>query len=90
MQVYSAVSGVLTGHYFGVDALGGISAATASFFQVLILTMLLGLVRGFAVPMRNAYGADDFARIHRLLWPGLLLGLLLSGISSAILLPFGD
>ena len=88
MQLYSAVNGILTGHYLGVDALGGISAATI--IRGLITSLLLGLMRGFTVPMSTAFGAGDYARMRRLLWPGLMLGLALSGAVSAALLPFGD
>ncbi len=88
MQVYSASNGILTGRYLGVDALGGISAA--SIFFGLIMSMLLSLMRGFTVPMSTAFGAGDFSRMRRLMWPGILLGLLLAAAFSAVFLPFGD
>ena len=70
MQVYSAVNGILTGHYLGVDALGGISAA--GIITSLINGALYNLMRGFTIPMSRAYGAGDFPRVRQLLWPGLL------------------
>ena len=88
MQLYSAINGVITGHYLGVDALGGIGAATI--IRSFICAVLLGLMRGFTVPMSNAFGAGDYARMRRLLWPGTLMGLLLAAVITGLLLPFGN
>lgn len=88
MQLYNAINSIITGQYLGVDALGGIGAATI--IRSFILAFLLGLARGFTIPMSMAYGAGDFTRMRRLLWPGLAIGLALAALVMAALLPFGD
>lgn len=88
MQIYSAISTLITGHYLGVDAIGGISSAGQ--ISGTVQGFLVALMCGFAIPMTKAFGADDRERIRRYLWWGLILGVSLSLVSVLILLPLRD
>lgn len=88
MQVYSAVNGVITGHFLGVDALGGISSAGQ--INGVISGFITGLMCGFAIPVSKAYGAGDWMRVRRLLWWSILIGAGLSLAAALLVMPFGD
>lgn len=88
MQIYSAVNGAITGHFLGVDALGGISSAGQ--IHGVICGFINGLTCGFAIPVSKAYGAGDWERVRRLLWWSILIGIGLSLTAALLVIPFGD
>lgn len=62
-QLYTVVDAQIVGSYIGVNALAAIG--TADWFNWLFLGLVQGLAQGFAIPMAQAFGAKDHARLRR-------------------------
>lgn len=62
-QLYTVVDAQIVGSYIGVSALAAIG--TADWFNWLFLGLVQGLAQGFAIPMAQAFGAKDHARLRR-------------------------
>ena len=62
-QLYTVVDAHIVGSVVGVSALAAVGAA--DWFNWLFLGIVQGLAQGFAIPMAQAFGAKDHARLRR-------------------------
>ena len=61
-QLYSMVDTIIVGKYVGTQALAGVGSTGAiNFF---ILGFAMGMTSGFAVPIAQAFGANDPKRVR--------------------------
>ncbi|MDE6357855.1 MAG: MATE family efflux transporter [Eubacteriales bacterium] len=61
-QFYSMVDTIIVGRYVGIAALGGIGLTGSINF--LILGFAMGLTSGFAIPIAQSFGANDYKRMR--------------------------
>lgn len=61
-QFYSMVDSIIVGRYVGIAALGGIGLTGSINF--LILGFAMGLTSGFAIPIAQSFGANDYKRMR--------------------------
>jgi len=78
-QVYSMADSMIVGRFVGVDAFAGITATGSLNF--LIIGFLLGMCSGLTIPVAQAFGAGDHAKMRRYFANAIWLG---SGISIAM------
>lgn len=62
-QLYTVVDAQIVGRVEGVSALAALGAS--DWFNWLYLGIVQGLAQGFAIPMAQAFGARDHARLRR-------------------------
>ncbi len=87
-QLYAMVDAIIVGQFVGVDALAGVGSTGAiNFF---IIGFALGLTGGFAVPIAQHFGANNYDSMRHYVAMSILLtvggGLLLT-IASVLGLP---
>lgn len=63
IQAYSLVDAAIVGQTIGLNALAGVGASSSVLF--LILGFCTGLTGGFGIPVAQAFGAHDYARMRR-------------------------
>ena len=72
-QIYTVVDAQIVGRVEGVSALAALGAS--DWFYWLWLGIIQGLAQGFAIPMAQAFGAEDYARLRRCVGNAVLLAL---------------
>ena len=75
-QLYTVVDAQIVGRVEGVQALAALGAS--DWFYWLWLGVIQGLTQGFAIPMAQAFGAEDYPRLRRCVGNALLLAAVLS------------
>ena len=75
-QLYSFADTVIVGRFLGVDALAAVGSTYSLHF--LTLGFVQGACVGFGIPLAQSFGAKNQEDIHRYLWNGTWLCLLLS------------
>lgn len=75
-QFYSMVDTIIVGRYVGIDALGGIGLTGSINF--LILGFSMGLTNGFAIPIAQSFGANDYKRMRHYVMMSVYLCILWS------------
>lgn len=75
-QFYSMVDTIIVGRYVGIDALGGIGLTGSINF--LILGFAMGLTNGFAIPIAQSFGANDYKRMRHYVMMSVYLCILWS------------
>lgn len=80
-QVYIMVDTAIVGRFAGVQAFAGIVATGA--LNSLILGFLLGLCHGFAIPVAQAFGANDPGGMRRYFANAICLSALISVLFAA-------
>lgn len=73
-HLYTVVDAQVVGSYVGVAALAAVGAA--NWFHYLFLGLVEGLTEGFAIPMAQAFGADDYLRLRRNVGNAIVLSVL--------------
>lgn len=88
-QLYSMVDAIIVGQFVSVDALAGVGSTGAiNFF---ILGFALGLTGGFAVPIAQHYGANNYDSMRHYVAMSIFLTIVLGAIltvASVLGLPF--
>jgi len=84
-QVYSVVDAAIVGRYLGVIALGGVGATGSLSF--LVVGFCNGLCNGFALPVAQAFGAGDHARLRRYVALSTKICVIAAAIILAVVLP---
>ena len=62
-QVYNVVDTAIVGRYLGVNQLAGVGSAGAVFF--LMVSPVMGLCNGFAIPVAQRFGSGDERELRR-------------------------
>ena len=70
-QLYTVVDARVVGGFEGVSALAAVGAS--DWFNWLYLGIIQGLAQGFAIPMAQAFGAEDHPRLRRCVGNGIVL-----------------
>lgn len=83
-QIYSFADTVIVGRCLGMNALAAVGATYSLNF--LTLGFLQGACVGFGIPVAQSFGAKDEENIHRYLWNGAWLCLVLSILMTASML----
>ena len=71
-QLYTVVDAYIVGSVVGVSALAAVGAS--DWFNWLFLGLASGLTQGFAIPMAQAFGANDHDDLRRCVGGGLCRG----------------
>ncbi len=88
-QTYSMVDAAIVGQFLGINALAAVGASTSVVF--LILGFCNGCCGGFAIPVAQKFGAQDYVTMRRLVAVSLKLTWILSlvlALITSLLCPF--
>lgn len=83
-QLYTVVDAQIVGSVVGVSALAAVGAA--DWFNWLFLGIVQGLAQGFTIPMAQAFGAKDHARLRRCAGNAVLLSALTAAVITLLAL----
>lgn len=75
-QMYTVVDAQIVGSVVGVSALAAVGAA--DWFNWLFIGLLQGFSIGFAIPMAQAFGANDHAKLRKYAGNALILSILIA------------
>lgn len=81
-QFYSFVDTAVVGRYLGAEMLAAVGATGSVNF--LIIGLCLGLCSGFAIPIAQAFGAKDEARVRSNVWHAVILSAVLSVVFAVL------
>ena len=84
-QVYSVVDTAIVGHALGVMALGGVGATSS--VNYLVIGFCTGLCTGMAIPVAQAFGANDVRQLRRYIGNCVWLCVIVSAVLLALTLP---
>ena len=77
-QMYTVVDAQIVGSVVGVSALAAVGAA--DWFNWLFVGLLQGFSIGFAIPMAQAFGANDYARLRKYTGNAVILSAFLAAV----------
>lgn len=80
-QLYTVVDAQVVGGIVGVSALAALGAS--DWFNWLLLGVIQGLAQGFTIPMAQAFGAGDHARLRKNIGNAILLAILTGVVITA-------
>jgi len=83
-QMYTVVDTMVVGRGVGMDALAALGSS--DWFNWLFLGVAQGFAQGFAIPMAQAFGADDRDDLRKYVGNSVLLALFTSLVITAIAL----
>lgn len=83
-QLYTVVDAHIVGSVIGVNALAAVGAS--DWFNFLFMGLLQGFAMGFAIPMAQAFGANDHAKLRRYAGNAVLLSVLTSAFFTTLAL----
>ena len=83
-ELYSVVDTMIVGQFLGYKALAALGAG--GWITWMLLSTVQGLCQGFSVPVTNAFGSKDFARLRR----GVVNSAFLSVIISVLIAVLGQ
>lgn len=86
--IYNMVDTFIVGRTMGVDALAGIGSSGSVMF--LILGFAQGITAGLAIPLAQAFGAKDFAKVKRTVFISWIIALLVALCLTLISVYFLD
>ena len=85
-QFYSMVDTVVVGKFLGVDALAGVGSTGSVNF--LVLGLCNGVCAGFAIPVAQKFGQQDFDGLRRfvgnMIWLGAAIALIVTLITTTM------
>ena len=81
-QFYSMVDTVVVGNFLGVDALAGVGSTGSINF--LVLGLCNGICAGFAIPVAQKFGQQDFEGLRRFVGNMIWLAAAIAGIVTLI------
>lgn len=80
-QMYTVVDAQIVGSVVGVSALAAVGAA--DWFNWLFVGLLQGFSIGFAIPMAQAFGANDYTRLRKYTGNAVVLSMLIASVFTA-------
>lgn len=81
-QLYSMVDTAIVGRYIGVQALAAVGATGCLSF--LIVDFVIGLTAGFAIPISQAFGANDKDRMRHYVAMSIYLSVFISVVMTLL------
>lgn len=85
-QFYSMVDTIIVGRFLGVDALASVGSTSAINFMV--NGFVIGVCSGFAIPVAQRFGAQDFSGMRRytanIIWLTLLFSVVMTVVISGL------
>ena len=81
-QLYTVVDAQIVGQVEGVSALAALGAS--DWFYWLWLGVIQGLAQGFAIPMAQAFGAEDYPRLRRCVGNAVLLAVAMGAVITLL------
>ena len=69
-QTYNMIDAAIVGRFLGTQALAGVGATSS--VQFLVLGFCTGLCSGFGVPVARDFGANQFGRMRKDIFHGVL------------------
>lgn len=81
-QLYNFVDTMIVGHFLGMNALAGVGATGSINF--LILGFCMGMCAGFAIPVAQMYGANDYSRLRRYVANAFYLSIIFSVVITVV------
>lgn len=80
-QLYTVVDASIVGNVLGVSALAALGAA--DWFNWLFLSAVQGIAQGFAIPMAQAFGAEDYPRLRKNIGNAAVLAVAVAAVITA-------
>ncbi len=80
-QLYTVVDTMVVGRGVGMDALAALGSS--DWFNWLFLGVVQGFAQGFAIPMAQAFGADDYDDLRKYVGNAALLAVITSAVITA-------
>ena len=81
-QVYLITDAAIVGRFLGVNELAAVGASSSIMF--LIMGFCNGSCAGFAIPVSQAFGAQDFQRMRRYVWNALFLAAIITLVLTLV------
>ena len=83
-QLYTVVDAHIVGSVIGVGALAAVGAS--DWFNFLFMGLLQGFAMGFTIPMAQAFGANDHAKLRRYAGNAVILSVITSAVFTTVAL----
>ena len=81
-QLYNLADAVIVGRYLGINGLSAVGASASINF--LILGFCIGVCGGFAIPIAQRFGAQDYVSMRKCMWNGCYLSVLLAVVMTTL------
>ena len=81
-QMYQVIDAVIVGRWIGVGALAAVGASSSIMF--LIMGFCNGSCAGFAIPVAQAFGAKDFAKMRSYVSNAVRIGVVLAVVITLL------
>ena len=81
-QMYQVIDAVIVGRWIGVGALAAVGASSSIMF--LIMGFCNGSCAGFAIPVAQAFGAKDFAKMRSYVSNAMRIGVVLAVVITLL------
>lgn len=81
-QLYNMVDTAIVGRYIGVQALAAVGATSC--LTYLIVDFVIGLTAGFAIPISQAFGANDKDRMRHYVAMSIYLSIFIAVVVTAL------
>ncbi len=83
-QAYNMVDTIVVGRYVGADALAAVGSVGPICFMVLGFS--IGACNGFAIPMAQYFGAEDYKSMRRCIANSIYLSIAVSAVVTTVML----
>ena len=70
-QMYNTVDAAIVGQFLGSDALASVGASSS--VQFLVLGFCIGICCGFAIPVAQRFGAEDYGAMKRYVYHAMVI-----------------
>lgn len=81
-QTYNAMDAAIVGRFLGTNALASVGASSS--VQFLILGFCIGTCSGFAIPVSQRFGAQDYSSMKQYIYHSALLSVVTAVVLTAV------
>lgn len=85
-QLYNMVDSIIVGQYVGVAAFSGVGSVGSVYF--LVIGTATGLCSGFAIPIAQRFGAEDFKSMRKAMYNANILAAVLAVVLTVVTIVF--
>ncbi len=85
-QLYNMADAIIVGKWLGVDALAAVGSVGSLNFMV--MGFCIGVCTGFAIPVAQSFGAEDFTRLRKFFANSLWLSAIFSAVMTIVVCIF--